>query len=57
MRLLNGIVLCVISMVVFAGVACAQDRLVPAGTLLRCVMNGLNSSSATSAVVIRCFVT
>jgi hypothetical protein len=54
MRLLNGIVLCVISMVVsmvaFAGTACAQDRLVPAGTLLRCVMDGLNSSSATSAV-------
>ena len=50
MRLLNGIASSVLFMLVFAGIACAQDRLVPAGTLLQCIMDEPNSSSATAAV-------
>ena len=51
MRLLNGIASSVLFMLVFAGIACAQDRLVPAGTLLQSViMDEPNSSSATAAV-------
>ena len=49
-RVLNGIAACIVSMVVFGGTARAQDRLVPAGTLLQCVMDELNFSGATAAV-------
>lgn len=37
-------------MVVFAEIACAQDRLVPAGTLLQCILDDPNLSSATAAL-------
>lgn len=50
MRLLKGIVLSVICVLVSAGGAYAQDRLVPAGTLLQCIMDEPNFSSATVAV-------
>ena len=50
MRLLNGIASSVLFMIVFAGIACAQDRLVPAGTLLRCILDEPNLSSATAAL-------
>ena len=49
MRLLNGILSGVLFMVVFAGIARAQDRLVPAGTLLQCILDEPNWSSATPA--------
>lgn len=50
MRQLNGTVVGVIWVFAFAGGACAQDRLVPAGTLLQCIMDEPNFSSATAAV-------
>jgi hypothetical protein len=50
MRLLKGIVLSVICVLVSVGGACAQDRLVPAGTLLQCIMDEPNFSSATVAL-------
>jgi hypothetical protein len=50
MRPLMGISLSVSWMLVCAGGVCAQDRLVPAGTLLQCTMNEPNFSSATAAV-------
>jgi len=50
MRLLSGIALSVVSIIVFAGAACGQDRIVPAGTLLQCVIDEPNFSSATAAV-------
>ena len=47
---LNGTVLGVVWVFAFAGAACAQNRLVPAGTLLQCIMDEPNFSSATAAV-------
>jgi hypothetical protein len=42
--------LSLIGMLVLAGGASAQDRLIPAGTLLQCTMNEPNFSSATTAI-------
>ena len=49
MRLLNGIVSSVVLIMVLPGIACAQDRLLPAGTLLKCILDEANWSSATAA--------
>ncbi len=48
MTLLNGIASNVLFMGVFAGIAWAQDRLVPAGTLLKCILDEPKLSSATA---------
>lgn len=50
MKRLNGIALGVICTTVFAAGALAQDRLVPAGTLLKCTLDEPNFSSATAAI-------
>lgn len=48
MTLLKGTASSLICMLAFAGAARAQDRLLPAGTLLQCVMDDSNLSSATA---------
>lgn len=50
MRLFRATALSLILIFVFAGGASAQDRLIPAGTLLQCTMNEPNFSSATTAI-------
>jgi hypothetical protein len=50
MRLLGATASSLIWILVFAGGASAQDRLIPAGTLLQCTMNEPNFSSATTAI-------
>lgn len=50
MRRLNGIAVGVIYTTIFAAGAGAQDRLVPAGTLLKCTLDEPNFSSATAAI-------
>jgi hypothetical protein len=50
MRLVRATGLSLIGILVLAGGASAQDRLIPAGTLLQCTMNEPNFSSATTAI-------
>ena len=50
MKLLKKIASSLICMLAFAGAARAQDRLVPAGTLLQCVMDDSNFSSSTASL-------
>jgi hypothetical protein len=50
MRPLVAILLSFVCALVFAKGTCAQDRLIPAGTLLQCTINEPNFSSATAAV-------
>jgi len=50
MRPFIGVLLGALGVLVFSGGVCAQDLLVPAGTLLQCTLNEPNFSSATVSV-------
>lgn len=50
MKLLIGVLVGAVGSLLFAGGICAQELLVPAGTLLQCTLNEPNFSSATASV-------